>query len=106
MVESKDIENAIISSPASSVVNPADDAVFHDGTEEGKKAFLATFSAAEDKSIMRKVDRKFLLLIGLIYLIKNVRRHPMHHFLACTAQTNGIIGRLWQCRQRQGAPGG
>ena len=45
---------------------------FHDGTEEGKKAFLASFSAAEDKAIMRKVDRRFLVLIGLIYVIKNV----------------------------------
>ncbi|KAF4534897.1 MFS transporter [Lasiodiplodia theobromae] len=37
--------------PSQSVI-----AEFHDGTEEGKKAFLATFSAAEDKAIMRKID--------------------------------------------------
>jgi fructose-1,6-bisphosphatase len=35
--------------------------------------FLATFSAEEEKAIMRKVDMKFLLLIGLMYLVKNVR---------------------------------
>ncbi|GME29232.1 Major facilitator superfamily [Neofusicoccum parvum] len=45
---------------------------FHDGTEQGKKAFLASFTAEEDKAIMRKVDRKFLILIGLIYVIKNI----------------------------------
>lgn len=55
--------------PSQSVI-----AEFHDGTEEGKKAFLASFSAAEDKAIMRKVDRRFLVLIGLIYVIKNVRQ--------------------------------
>ncbi|KAF2086018.1 MFS transporter [Saccharata proteae CBS 121410] len=33
---------------------------------------LSSFSPAEDKVIMRKVDRKFLLLIGMIYLIKNI----------------------------------
>lgn len=43
----------------------------HDGTEHGKKAFLATFTADEDKAIMRKVDMRFLWLIGITYLIKN-----------------------------------
>lgn len=41
-------------------------------TEEEKQAFLATFTAEDDKRIMRKVDRKFLLLIGLMYMVKNV----------------------------------
>lgn len=41
-------------------------------SESDKEAFLASFSSAEDKAIMRKVDRRFLLLIGLMYLIKNV----------------------------------
>ncbi|KAH8900183.1 MFS general substrate transporter [Thozetella sp. PMI_491] len=72
MTSSKDVEAGIISSPASSEIGPSDNLSFHDGTDEGKKAFLESFSAAEDKAIMRKVDRKFLLLIGLIYLIKNV----------------------------------
>ncbi|KAK3356486.1 MFS transporter [Lasiosphaeria hispida] len=46
----------------------------HDnGDEEAdRKAFLATFTADEDKAIRRKVDRKFLWLIGLIYIIKNI----------------------------------
>lgn len=44
---------------------------FHDGTEQGKKQFLATFTADEDKAIMRKVDMRFLWLIGITYLIKN-----------------------------------
>lgn len=62
---------AVNDSPATSQIATAEE--FHDGTEEGKKAFLASFSAAEDKVIMRKVDRRFLVLIGLIYVIKNVR---------------------------------
>lgn len=60
-------------SPPTSPVATADE--FHDGTEEGKKAFLASFSSAEDKEIMRKVDRRFLVLIGLIYVLKNVCEH-------------------------------
>lgn len=45
--------------------------VLHDGTEHGKKEFLASFTASEDKAIMRKVDLRFLWLIGITYLIKN-----------------------------------
>lgn len=37
-------------------------------------AFLASFSPEEDKAIRRKVNRRFLWLIGLMYIIKNVRR--------------------------------
>lgn len=37
-----------------------------------KTAFLACFSKAEDKAIMEKVDRRFLLLIGILYVTKNV----------------------------------
>ena len=38
----------------------------------GREAFLASFTPAEDKNIMRKVDRRFLLLIGILYMTKNV----------------------------------
>lgn len=31
----------------------------------GKANFLATFTPQDDKAIMRKVDRRFLLLIGI-----------------------------------------
>ena len=37
-----------------------------------RETFLASFDAEEDKRIMRKVDRRFLLLIGLAYMIKNI----------------------------------
>lgn len=37
-----------------------------------RKAFLATFTSEEDKAIRRKVDWRFLWLIGLMYIIKNV----------------------------------
>lgn len=43
----------------------------HDGTDHGRKEFLASFTATEDKAIMRKVDMRFLWLIGITYLIKN-----------------------------------
>lgn len=51
----------------------------HDGTELGKKQFLATFTADEDKAIMRKVDMRFLWLIGITYLIKNSKTNPSHN---------------------------
>jgi hypothetical protein len=34
----------------------------------GKAAFLATFTPQDDKDIMRKVDKRFLLLIGILYI--------------------------------------
>jgi len=40
----------------------------------GKAAFLATFTPQDDKDIMRKVDKRFLLLIGILYMTKNVSR--------------------------------
>ncbi|KAF2788032.1 putative vitamin H transporter [Melanomma pulvis-pyrius CBS 109.77] len=39
---------------------------------KARAAFLATFSAKEEKSIMRKVDMRFCLLIGLMFIIKNI----------------------------------
>lgn len=69
----KDIENAVHDG-TDSVGAQTDElsaATLHDGTKEGKKAFLASFTTAEDKAIMRKVDWRFLWLIGITYLIKN-----------------------------------
>lgn len=43
----------------------------HDGSYRGKQAFLASFTPSEDGEIMRKVDMRFLWLIGITYLIKN-----------------------------------
>ena len=37
-----------------------------------RAAFLSSFSPEEDKAIRRKVDWRFLWLIGLMYIIKNV----------------------------------
>ncbi|EHK97616.1 putative tartrate transporter [Glarea lozoyensis 74030] len=39
---------------------------------EDRKAFLSSFSPEEDKAIRRKVDMRFLWLIGLMYIIKNI----------------------------------
>lgn len=69
----KDVENAV-QDGTDIVGSPTDDfssATLRDGTEQGNKAFLASFSAADDKAIMRKVDWRFLWLIGITYLIKN-----------------------------------
>lgn len=39
---------------------------------EARAAFLATFSQEEAKAIMRKVDIRFFVLIGLMFMVKNV----------------------------------
>lgn len=43
--------------------------------EAERIAFLSSFSAEEDRAIRRKVDWRFLWLIGMMYIIKNVRLH-------------------------------
>lgn len=76
-------DTAVVDSPAASSIAVNE---FHDGTAEGKKAFLASFTAEEDKAIRRKVDRKFLLLIGIIYLFKNVSSAvAMRDYITLTA---------------------
>lgn len=47
-----------------------------------KAAFLATFTPQDDKAVMRKVDRRFLLLIGILYMTKNVSTTPSRLFRA------------------------
>ena len=53
-----------------------DEDPIHSGTPSSprdyRNAVLSSFSAEEDKAVMRKVDRRFLLLIGLMYMLKNV----------------------------------
>lgn len=39
-----------------------------------KAEFLSSFSAKEEKRIMRKVDYRNVILFGLIYMIKQVSR--------------------------------
>lgn len=39
---------------------------------EARAAFLSTFTAEEEKAIMRKVELRFSVLIGLMYMIKQV----------------------------------
>ncbi|KAL4880252.1 hypothetical protein BJY04DRAFT_219255, partial [Aspergillus karnatakaensis] len=40
--------------------------------DDSRAAFLATFTPKEQKEIIRKVDRRILVLIGLIYLVKQI----------------------------------
>ncbi|KAF7189163.1 MFS transporter prlL [Pseudocercospora fuligena] len=37
-----------------------------------REAFLASFTQKDDRAIMKKVDRRFLLLIGILYMTKNI----------------------------------
>lgn len=56
---------------ASGVVARGDDVHLRDDPE-AKAAFLATFTADDEKRIMRKVDKRFVFLAGMMYLIKQV----------------------------------
>ncbi|EXJ81273.1 hypothetical protein A1O3_07563 [Capronia epimyces CBS 606.96] len=40
--------------------------------DDSRAAFLSEFSATESKAIMSKVDRRFFILIGLMFMIKNL----------------------------------
>lgn len=42
------------------------------GNPEARTAFLATFSNEEEKAIIKKVDRRFLVLYGIMFMFKNV----------------------------------
>ncbi|KAL2072048.1 hypothetical protein VTL71DRAFT_11391 [Oculimacula yallundae] len=44
----------------------------HSDAEAERRAFLSTFTPEEDLAIRRKVDYRFLWLIGLMYIIKNI----------------------------------
>lgn len=65
---------AITKSKAQAVIDRSDNVVLRDDPE-AKAAFLATFTPEEEKAIMRKVDKRFFILIGLMYMIKQVRFH-------------------------------
>lgn len=40
--------------------------------EDRRREFLSSFTPEDDKRIMRKVNMRFLWLIGVIYVIKTV----------------------------------
>lgn len=64
------------------VVARNDKSIHDDPT--ARSAFLSSFSAKEEKTILRKVDKQFLLLIGFMYMIKQV----------CTAVCRGPTWKL------------
>ncbi|PVH99109.1 high-affinity nicotinic acid transporter [Periconia macrospinosa] len=59
---------------ATAVVSRADVDNLRDDPE-AKAAFLSTFTAEEEKKIMHKVDKCFILLTGIMYLIKQIDVH-------------------------------
>jgi hypothetical protein len=53
------------------VVSVIPDSIDEEAAE--KAAFLASFTLEEEKKILRKIDYRFLVLIRLMYIIKQVR---------------------------------
>ena len=43
--------------------------------QDMRAAFLSTFSANDSRAIMAKVDRKFFWLLGIMFIIKQVRSY-------------------------------
>ena len=72
------VEDAKVSSPTVTDVSALED-LSRDlrNDPEARAAFLATFSAEEEKAIMRKVDKRFLILIGFMFMVKNAS-YPTH----------------------------
>lgn len=67
----QDAANDATKARKEATVSRAGEANIHDDGNS-KSRFLATFSAAEGAAIMKKVDRRFFVLIGLMYMIKQV----------------------------------
>ena len=64
-IEAKSVLNAI-----DIKTNEANDSSSEN--HEDREQFLASFTAEEHDQIIRKVDRRFLLLIGFMYMLKNI----------------------------------
>jgi hypothetical protein len=60
----------------------------------GKAAFLATFTPQDDKDIMRKVDKRFLLLIGILYMTKNASRLSSIRYIFANSSTDRLPKRI------------
>lgn len=56
---------------------------------EARAAFLATFTAEDEKRIMRKADMRFVFLAGVMYLIKQVCYYNL--YLKCTLTEYRLI---------------
>lgn len=68
MAES-DVANKVsetVQKPDGIVDNVSESGGSRDGLEASKQAFLSSFTQADNKAIMRKVDRRFLLIIGMM----------------------------------------
>ncbi len=77
MGDSKEKEAISIKADSSASV-AASGSLHSDVAAAERIAFLSSFSPEEDKAIRRKVDWRFLWLIGMMYIIKNVSRSPLN----------------------------
>lgn len=90
-------DNGNLEAPKTPPILTADVSSFEDlsrdlrNDTEMRAAFLATFTAEEEKAIMGKVDRRFLLLIGIMFMVKNVNSDPLPLFRPL--KRSNIIGR-------------
>ncbi|KAE8353790.1 major facilitator superfamily domain-containing protein [Aspergillus coremiiformis] len=58
----------------STILDPLVESSSDYGTEnERRKALLQSFTPEDDRRVRRKIDRRFLFLIGMMYIIKNSR---------------------------------
>lgn len=70
MADTKEIgELSINQSGSDSNASPGS---LRSNTDAERVAFLSSFTPEEDRAIRRKVDWRFLWLIGCMYIIKNV----------------------------------
>jgi hypothetical protein len=69
MVTSKETEETLVDAQGSDTL--AESESLHSDAAANRKEFLSSFSP-EDKAVRRKVDWRFLWLIGMMYIIKSV----------------------------------
>ncbi|TVY15200.1 MFS transporter prlL [Lachnellula arida] len=68
----KSVDGDKISSHVNGTSSVATPDSLHSDVAVDRIAFLSSFSPEEDKAIRRKVDWRFLWLIGMMYIIKNI----------------------------------
>ncbi|TVY91632.1 putative transporter [Lachnellula willkommii] len=68
----KPVDGDKISSHVNGTSSVATPDSLHSDVAVDRIAFLSSFSPEEDKAIRRKVDWRFLWLIGMMYIIKNI----------------------------------
>jgi hypothetical protein len=65
---------------------------------DAREAFLSEFSAKESKDVMSKVDKRFFILIRLMFLVKNVCSTAVIRHSCCMLEDSRNMVHRWTLR--------